>query len=80
MHFIHRWKTLAWQHHVSGQIRAHTISLTPPLFIEVHVPDRKVSGHVFLNLGYRICPFLRRGRDRMVVCFTTTYVISGYHH
>jgi len=22
----------------------------------------------------------RRGRDRMVVGFTTTYAISGYHH
>jgi len=27
-----------------------------------------------------ICIFTRRGRDRMVVGFTTTYAISAYHH
>ena len=42
-------------------------------------------------LKIRVCPFVlfilaivlqrgRRGRDRMVVGFTTTYVISAYHH
>ena len=33
------------------------------------------------DCGTFICLFgVRRGRDRMVVGFTTTYAISAYHH
>jgi hypothetical protein len=31
-------------------------------------------------LQYVIKPRGRRGRDRMVVGFTTSYAISAYHH
>jgi hypothetical protein len=33
-----------------------------------------------VDIDEYIRPMCRRGRDRMVVGFTTTYAISTYHH
>jgi len=33
-----------------------------------------------ISIIYVICFRDRRGRDRMVIGFTPTYVISAYHH
>ena len=40
------------------------------------------SFHVFLITQVSCTKFLRgrRGRDRMVAIFTSTYAISAYHH
>ena len=32
------------------------------------------------NIIVTAVPVNRRGRDRMIVGFTTTYAISAYHH
>jgi hypothetical protein len=32
----------------TGEVCAHKTCLTPPHFIEMHVPSKKVSGHVFV--------------------------------
>jgi hypothetical protein len=36
--------------------------------------------HQFEYIHCLYCIKGRRGRNRMVVCFTTTYAISAYHH
>jgi len=46
--------------------------------------NRNISYLKVSSLPGHHCKFLgvghRRGRDRMVVWFTTTYAISAYHH
>jgi hypothetical protein len=39
-----------------------------------------VFNAIFNNISAVITALGRRGRDRMVVGFTTTYAISAYHH
>ena len=67
----------------------------PPL-LPPHPPDKKMVGHLekyFLDMSFffnRVRRYFiddnltftrgRRGRDRMVVEFTTTYAISAYQH
>jgi len=42
----------------------------------------QAKGHFTLIIGYKLYPLLRgrRGRDRMVVGFITTYAIDAYPH
>jgi len=40
-----------------GEVWAHKSSLTSPLFIGVVVQDTRVSGHVYVSLGYRFYLF-----------------------
>ena len=34
----------------------------------------------YIGIFSKVWTMARRGRDRMVVGFTTTYAISAYHH
>jgi len=63
-----------------------------PVFSGVHVTRSLVLCVCFVDrcLSFVLFPFVivlcvlrcrgRRGRDRVVVGFTTTYAISAYHH
>ena len=39
-----------------------------------------MNHHLYLHFATTIKGMGRRGRDRMVVGFITTYAISAYHH
>jgi hypothetical protein len=54
-------------------IRSNYIVVSTPATAHCLVQVTKYTKH-------RTEPGDRRGRDRMVVRFTTTYVISAYHH
>ena len=64
---------------VNLQIRWNIITRTSVNFVRFSSLYCWTCIHIFI-----ISPFFlgggRRGRDRMVVGFTTTYVISAYHH
>jgi hypothetical protein len=59
----------------------------PPSFSRVGILVVPIFIYLFIYLFF-VCPLTlidilhrgRRGRDRMVVGFTTTYAISAYHH
>ena len=61
---------------------SHMIKSITPICSSRHLRKQKTSliykpyavVKTYLNQGYR------RGRDRIVVGFTTTYAISAYHH
>jgi len=46
-HCFYLW-TVSIKPLLSQPIESHTTNLTPPLSIEVSVPARKVSGHIFV--------------------------------
>ena len=46
----------------------------------VQIYGRNMIHHLYLHFATTIKGRGRRGRDRMVVEFITTYAISAYHH
>jgi hypothetical protein len=53
-YFTHTGKTFEWSHQFSngGERFYHKNSLTPPLYIKVHVSKQAVTGRVYEQLGY----------------------------
>ena len=45
-----------------------------------HYMNRKLWTYILLDINFCLKTLGRRGRDRMVVEFTTTYAIGAYHH
>jgi hypothetical protein len=53
---IHTQKVPAWPYRFTKRrLQAHKTSLTPPLFIEVHVSSQESDAHVYV-LGVSILP------------------------
>ena len=59
-HFTHTWKARTRPHHFTKrEVWAHKISLTPPLFIEVHAPSQESERSCICVLWVSIFLFVR---------------------